>query len=173
MAAQLHGDAVWLKTLRTTWFGPVHIDAISLAQDCIFAGDVKVRRSQMGGMRFCYVPDGPHTPRRYYCQPDLSQRIVQRCEEIVATNRPCDAVAYSADGSGSEIIPRWTSSRFGDPGYAQLALSCPDEIRRGTEDESEMGVFHDLYQSQRTDNLQTRLDAFQPASMRAAIFFET
>jgi hypothetical protein len=51
-------------------------------------------------------------------------------------------------------------------------LGCPDEIRRGAEDGAEMGVFHDLYQPQRTDHLQQRLDAFQPASMHAAIFFE-
>jgi len=52
-----------------------------------------------------------------------------------------------------------------------LAASCAGEIRRGADDESEMGVFHDLYQPQREANLCARLDEFTPASMQAGIIF--
>ena len=38
-----------------------------------------------------------------------------------------------------------------------------EEIKRGADDESEMGVFHDLFQPQREANLRTRLDEYIPA----------
>ena len=43
--------------------------------------------------------------------------------------------------------------------------------RRGADDESEMGVYHDLFQPQREANLRTRLDEFTPAGMTAGLFF--
>jgi hypothetical protein len=71
------------------------------------------------------------------------------------------------------VVPRFTSTRYGTPGYAQLALGCPDEIRRGAEDSSEMGAFHDLFQPQREDNLRLRLDEYTPAGSDAGILFAT
>lgn len=67
--------------------------------------------------------------------------------------------------------PRLTSTRYGTPGYAQLAPGCPPEIARGAEDGAEMGAFHDLFQPQREDNLRARLDEFLPAGMAAGIIF--
>jgi hypothetical protein len=57
------------------------------------------------------------------------------------------------------------------PAYCQLATACAEEIRRGADDESEMGVFHDLYQLQRADNLRARLEEYTPASMNAGIVY--
>ena len=62
-------------------------------------------------------------------------------------------------------------SRYGTPTYCQLADSCADEIKRGTDDESEMGVFHDLFQPQRAANLRARLDEYTPAGMDAGIIY--
>jgi hypothetical protein len=45
------------------------------------------------------------------------------------------------------------------------------EIRQGASDESEMGVFHNLFQPQREANLRARLDEYTPAGMDAGIFF--
>jgi hypothetical protein len=50
-----------------------------------------------------------------------------------------------------------------------LAHTCAEEIKCGADDESEMGVFHDLYQPQRTANLRARLDEYTPAGMDAGI----
>jgi hypothetical protein len=55
--------------------------------------------------------------------------------------------------------------RYGNPGYARLAHTCAVEIREGADDESEMGVFHDLYRPQREANLLQRLEEFVPAGM--------
>jgi hypothetical protein len=67
------------------------------------------------------------------------------------------------------VQPAFDSTRYGAPTYAQLAPWCPPEISRGASDESEMGAFHDLFQPQRTANLEARLDEFVPAGMDAAI----
>src|SRR5256885_14959450 len=83
--------------------------------------------------RFSYVPWSAVVPRRYQCQP-------------------------SSATAEATIAPQFTSLRYGDPSYMQLSLSTPAEIRSGADDESEMGVFHELYQPQRETNLRVRLD---------------
>jgi hypothetical protein len=42
------------------------------ASDSLFAQLVQVKQRQVGCLRFCYVPEGSRTPRRYRCQPDLA-----------------------------------------------------------------------------------------------------
>jgi uncharacterized repeat protein (TIGR01451 family) len=63
-----------LTIVRTTVIGVVQTHAIELAEDSIFTGTVYVARRQIGCMRFCHVPAGSRTPRRYRCQPDLAER---------------------------------------------------------------------------------------------------
>jgi uncharacterized repeat protein (TIGR01451 family) len=105
--------------------------------------------------------------------------------EIVAALAPPEihasitAYTLSGDGQGfvagriararARVRPRFNATRYGMPAYAQLAAACPPEIVRGADDESEMGAFHDLFQPQRTANLQARLAEFVPAGMDAAI----
>jgi hypothetical protein len=71
------------------------------------------------------------------------------------------------------VRPQFNSMRYGSPIYCQLALDCPEEITRGADDESEMGVFHDLFQPQRAINLRARLDEFTPAGMETGIIYVT
>jgi hypothetical protein len=71
------------------------------------------------------------------------------------------------------VEPEFNSTRYGTPTYCQLAHACAREIKRGADDESEMGVFHDLYQPQRTANLKARLDEYTPAGMDAGIIYAT
>ena len=146
---------VLLNIARTTVLGEVNTHAIELAENSIFMSRVKVARSQLGCMRFCYVPAGSRTPRRYECQPDgvtagLKDAAKKAREEM-------------------RVQPRFNSVRYGTPTYCQLAKTCADEVRRGADDESEMGVFHDLFQPQREANLRTRLDEFTPAGIDAGI----
>lgn len=63
-----------LTIRRTTVVGSVQTHAIALAEDSIFTGPVFVARRQIGCIRFCHVPAGSRTPRRYRCQPDLAER---------------------------------------------------------------------------------------------------
>jgi hypothetical protein len=170
-----------LSAERSTFFGRVEVRSIQKAQDCLFRDSVCVQRREEGGLRFCYLPPESVTPRRYYCQPDLA---IQRQPQNESTSScgtskdPAEEVcgndlAEVPSTPHREIYPRFVSTRFGDPGYAQLAAECPPEISRGSEDESELGVFHDLYQPQRYANLLARLQEFTPITMEAAIFFAT
>jgi hypothetical protein len=141
------------------------VHAIDLAENCIFNDCVHVARRQLGCMRFCYVPSGCRTPRRHACQPDL---VMQAVRDKIA-----DTALQAAESACEQIRvrPQFTSIRYGKPGFAQLALTCAEEIKRGADDESEIGVFHDLFQPQREANLRVRLEEFTPAGMNVGIIY--
>ncbi len=158
---------VLLTVVRSTVFGQVQVHAIELAEDSLFNGLVRVARRQLGCTRFCYVPPGSRTPRRYNCQPDL---VVQAIEEKMKSASR-DEIAVAQQRERDRVRPWFNSSRYGTPVYCQLAHACADEIRRGADDESEMGVFHDLYQPQRAANLRIRLEEYIPAGTEAGIIY--
>ena len=154
-----------LTIQRCTVFGIVQVHAIELAENNIFDDCVNVARRQLGCMRFCYVPKDCRTPRRYNCQPDLVEQAVRAEYASNPTERerliPLER---------QRVEPQFTDRRYGRPGYGQLAEACAVEIKRGADDESEMGAFHDLYQPQREANLRARLDEYTPAGANVGIF---
>jgi hypothetical protein len=109
---------------------------------------VYVVRRQTGCVRFSYLPFDALTPRRYRCQPESAAGEV-------------------------DLTPRFTSLRYGVAAYCQLARATADVIRRGADDESEMGAFHALFPAQREANLQIRLREFLRVGLAAGIFYET
>jgi len=172
---------------RCTVLGRVMAQAIDLAENCIFADRVQVVRSQQGCMRFCYVRvpdegDELKTPRRYHCQPDL---VMDKAESELWEKSAASASAPSPEEivklqeeikearrlAASFVCPQFWSTHFGDPGYARLARPVIPEIWRGADDESEMGVFHDLFQPQREANLRARLEEYAPAGMNCGIIW--
>jgi hypothetical protein len=159
-----------LTVLRTTVFGALTTHAIELADNSIFTGCVEVARRQIGCMRFCYAPPDSRTPRRYHCQPDRVNAIAMAALPAGASDRQRAAATANAN---LRVEPRFTSTRYGHPAYAQLASDCASEIVRGADDESEMGAFHDLFQPQRGANLRARLDEYTPVGMEAGIFYAT
>lgn len=161
---------------RCTVLGEIQTHAIRLAENCIFTGQVCVARRQIGCVRFCYVPPGSRTPRRYECQPDDAEAVAEENlrERAKKGKKPIQAEIQEARSRERfRIRPQFNSTRYGNPTYCQLADSCPEEITRGADDESEMGVFHDLFQPQRAANLHARLDEFTPAGTDAGIIFAT
>lgn len=164
-----------LTMRRCTVFGLIVVHAIELAENSIFQGQIRVARRQTGCVRFSYVPLESRTPRRHHCQPDLAvaaargehghKRGAHHGEEEL--EEPALALAALA------VQPLWNSIVYGSPAYAQLADGCPQEILRGADDESEMGVFHDLFAPQREANLRTRLEEFIPAGSDAAVIHAT
>lgn len=156
------GHARAVLTIRTsTVFGRVTTHALALAESSLFSGRVRVARRHPGCVRFCHVPVGSRTPPRYHCQPDLA----------MAALPPDDAAGREREAD--RVWPVWTSRRYGDPGYAQLWHDVAREIARGADDESEMGVMHDLYWPQREDALAQRLAEYVPAGADAGLFFVT
>ncbi len=145
---------------RCTVFGEIKTHAIELAEDSIFMSNVRVARRQIGCIRFCYVPPESRTPSRYRCQPDLVE---------VPIRNQANGKALSAEQQKEvlnerlRVRPQFNSTRYGQPTYGQLALACAGEIKRGAEDESEMGAFHNLFEPQKLANLQARLNEYSPA----------
>jgi hypothetical protein len=135
--------------------GKVHTRQMTLASNCLFVSRLAgpadpwtaalwVERRQKGCVRFSWVPPGSRTPRRYQCQPQQGD---------------------------AQTRPHFTSLRYGDAAYCQLREVTPESIRRGANDESEMGVLHGLYQPQREINLKVRLDEYLRFGLEAGIFY--
>lgn len=126
---------------------------------------------QDGCVRYSFIPPESLTPQRYHCQPDtVIKHAVEKAKKINPDISDNDIKKIS-----SEVImrfqPVFSSLKYGSPEYAQLHLSCPDEIRSGADDESEMGAFHDLYQPQREANLKVRLEEYLRFGLEAGIFY--
>ena len=157
-----------LTIVRTTVFGRIRTQAITLAANSIFMGKVFVCRPQKGCVRFCYVHAGSRTPRRYECQPDM---VVAAVAALAADDMTSQERSLLTHNEQLRARPAFNSTRYGTPGYCQLANSCAKEISAGADDESELGVFHDLYQSQRAANLATRLAEYTPAGLDVGVIF--
>lgn len=158
-----------LTTLeRVTVLGEVHVEVLEMASEVVFTGAVRAERRQQGCVRFSYVDDErSFTPRRFRCQPDLALET-RRKSAGVAALAPAEAALIR-----SRMRPDFTSTRFGDPGYGQLALHTAPEVRTGSEDGAEMGVFESLKQPQRETNLRTRLDEYMPFGLEAGLIYVT
>jgi len=154
-----------LTIVRSTIFGRIDTHAIELAENSIFMGTIRVARRQLGCMRFCYVRPVSRTPKRYHCQPDLVEQsaensLIQTAEEAGQPKPDKTAINAAKLLEQERVRPQFNSFRYGTPSYCQLAENCADEITRGADDDSEMGVFHDLFQPQREANLRVRLDEY-------------
>lgn len=161
-----------LTIVRTTVFGQIQVHAINLAENSIFNGLLKVARRQQGCMRFCsYIKPGSRTPRRYNCQPDLVEEAIT--QKVTNGEILPEEMVSMQERERFRVRPQFNSIRYGTPAYCQLAESCAIEIKRGADDESEMGVFHNLYQPQRDANLRVRLNEYTPAGSEVGIIYSS
>ena len=135
-----------LEIINSTVIGGVKSRLIHNATNTIFTNDVVVERVQQGCMRFSYVPVNSRTPRRYRCLPKDSEQA-------------------------EHVRPYFTSLSLNQAGYCQLRQYASFDIANGAEDDSEMGVYHDLYQSKREINLRTRLHEYLRFGLEAGIIY--
>jgi hypothetical protein len=154
--------------IRSTVMGGVRVRELDLASETIFTGLVLSERHQSGCVRFCFVPNGSRTPRRYRCQPDYA--LYQRARQL---GLPIDTPLPSSEQQHilTRLQPVFTDTRYGRPAYGQLAWNCPEEIMTGAEDGSEMGVFCSLKNKQRLANLQATLEEYLRYGLEAGLFF--
>lgn len=137
-----------LQIVNSTVIGTVHTRELELASNTMFMADVRSVKKQAGCVRFSYLPLTSVVPRRYRCQAaDAAQAL--------------------------RVRPQFTSLRYGDPGYGQLAQRTAVEIRAGADDEAEMGAFHQVYQPQRETNLRVRLEEYLRFGLEVGIFYVT
>jgi hypothetical protein len=135
-----------LKLERSTIFGQVHARKVT-ACDVIFTGPLR-------------TDPPPETP-------DQIQHSYVAEGSTTLEGRPHPSISTGI------TPPRFTSTHYGDPAYAQLSLDCPRQIRGGAGDGSEMGAFHDLHQLQAEANIRAVLDEYLPLGLRAGIFYVT
>jgi hypothetical protein len=138
-----------LDIRRTTVLGVTEADVI-IAQDCLFTGLVIARRHARGLISYCYHPAGSRPPP------------LVESHGAWADGRPETAAP-----------PRFTSTRFGDPAYGQLASTCPPEIAAGARLGREMGAYNWLRQPARAARLLDALDELLPAGRTATVIYRT
>ena len=126
---------------RVTVFGDVQALRLE-ASHVIVMGGVTVINHQDGCFRFSAASPRPDTrlPPRY------------------------------RDFTSAEIEPLFfTSTRFGDPGYAELSVVAPEALTRGG---SEMGVFAIVSNADRLDSARTRVVEFGAVGVQPQYLFE-
>jgi hypothetical protein len=139
------------------------------AGNSIFTGLVNAARQQEGCVRFCFVPANSATGRRYRCQPDLALTDAESAAKDAGET--FDATKEAA--VRARVVPVFTAEDYGHPAYAQLANTCPLELRTGAEDGAEMGAFRFLQQPQREANLRASLDEYLRFGLEAGLIFST
>lgn len=160
-----------VSVVASTVRGGMRVHALELGENSIFTGTVEVARRQIGCVRFSYVPPGSRTPRRHACQPDL---VLQQVDTAGAGKSKKQKDKWKKDEE-QRVRPRFMDDplRYGRPDYCRLAdpcwaegepgaKVCAPEVLRGADDESEMGVWHDLHHPQREANLQEAVADFLP-----------
>ena len=172
-----------MSIVNSTVMGKMHTKRLDLASNTIFAaaltnGDswshpVWSDQNQQGCCRFSFVPLNSIVPRRYRCQPDLAvEAALLEADQPKGSLTGPETQAITL-ATQARVRPAFTARRYGLAAYGQLAGHCPEEIRRGADDESEMGVFHDVFAPQREDNLKIRLQEYLRFGLEAGLFHAT
>ena len=149
------GEGGSLHIEDSTVIGKVRAHELPLASNTIFLAErplhdpwnaaVWSTRRQSGCVRFCFVPSDSLTPRQYRCLP--------------------------GDPALEEALePQFVSLHYGRPSYGLLAGDCPVAVWQGADDESQIGAYHLLFETQGVANLRTRFGEYLPFGLEAGIF---
>lgn len=114
-----------------------------VAEDCIFAKRVIALAPGDGLIRSSFVPGESTAGVLVGCQP--------------------------VPGADVPVHPMFTSTRWGDAGYAQLDLRCSPAIAHGAAQGGEMGAFNWLRQPTRFARLPLVLNEMLPAAIAASV----
>ncbi len=101
-------------------------------------------RRQEGCVRFSFLPIGAQVPRQFKC-----------VNEALAGP-----------------VPIFFTMRYGHPGYLKLLTSTPDVIRRGADDDGEMGAFHFVLGPLREIDLRVRMQEYLPVGLEFGIIYQ-
>lgn len=128
------------------------------ASNCIFSGTLTAERTQIGCIRYSFLPVDSTAPKRYRCQPEFNIQDLTSAQEAAEIAR---------------LQPAFTSLEIQDPGFAQLNLNIADEILFGADNGSEMGAFNRVQHAARMANLRSILQDYLRFGLQAGFFFET
>ncbi len=149
-----------------TVLGAATLGQVATATDTLFCGALALDDTTKGSVSSSFVPSGTATP---------SALAATHCQPALALSSPAVVAGSDADRAAVllRVVPSFTSTAYGDPGYVQLRRTCAPEILTGGSDNSEMGVFHHLYQPQRLANVQAGLGAYLRLGLLPTVFFVT
>lgn len=137
---------------RVTVFGELDVEWL-YASEALITGFADVTDTQDGCFRFSAVlerrdpldPASPHS------------RVPHPFESYFLPN----------------TVGLFTSTVFGQPGYAQLSEAAPTSLQRGAENGSEIGAFSSLLNPIKLDGLRAKIDEFAPFGVLPFYVFET
>ena len=146
-----------LTITASTVIGKVATRQMTLASDTVFlaglaeddhwSAPVNVERLQQGCVRFSYVPPGSQVPRAFRCYPG-----------------PDDT---------APTAPAFTSLRFGDPGYCQLAPQSGAGFCRARIINRKWARLTDSISRSESRILNTMLEDYLWFGLQAGIFYAT
>lgn len=137
---------------RVTVFGEVEVEWLD-ASETLITEFTNVTNTQGGCFRFSAV-----LVRRDPLNPASPHSRVPHAYESYFVN---------------DFNATFTSRIFGQPGYAQLAESAPEFLRRGAENRSEIGAFSGLLNPIKFDGLRAKVEEFAPFGLLPVYVFET
>jgi hypothetical protein len=151
----LAGPGADLSVADSTVIGKVRPRTMTLASNTIFharlgrsdpwPAAVWASRQQAGCVRFCVLPFGSVTPRRYQCLPP-------------------DAAAEPA------LEPVFVTLRYGQPGYALLSGDVPVAVWTGADNGSQLGAYLQIQETEAVSNVQLRAPEYLPALLESGIY---
>ncbi|MFO0614270.1 MAG: phage tail protein [Polyangiaceae bacterium] len=134
---------------RVTLFGETDVCGLEWGTDILSTGPLRVQRATPGYVQFSWLPPGSVLPLTHDVYPE---------------NR-APASPYAS--------PRFVSTRFGAPGYAQVSLDSPEPVSKGGSSGGQLGAFA----GQSLGDLDTRdeelIAEFLRIGFRAGVNFVT
>ena len=158
------GAALTLE--NCTVFGKVQTERLELASNTLFFSDTDnltdgalpplfSEQRQSGCVRFCYLPVGsPPVPNAYRCQPATAMEVAL---ELARREVPTASEAHLSEIAKAvrvRVVPVFVSRRYGQPGYGLLRPDTDPALLAGADNNSEIGVFNQLFHARRLTNLQ-------------------
>ena len=136
---------------RVTVFGRVLAEELD-ASEALITGLTTVTNTQKGCFRFSAVVER----RDPFDSASTDSRVPHPYESYFV----------------KDFSTAFSSTIFGQPGYAQLATSAADYLLRGAENGSEIGAFSSLGNPIKLDSLRAKVEEFAPFGLLPVYVFE-
>ncbi|MBP6237646.1 MAG: hypothetical protein KA536_15960 [Saprospiraceae bacterium] len=145
IAGESDGFCSTLNIENSTIIGKVKTELLKLASNSLFYGDeIESQRTQEGCVRFCYLPKMSKTPLTFKCVHENDKEKAS-----------------------------FKSMIYGNEYYCMLNEYCSKPVLTGSDDGCEIGVYHELYQQIKLDNLNQRFNEYLRFGMEVGVFFAT
>ncbi|MEM7155284.1 MAG: hypothetical protein AAF799_20720 [Myxococcota bacterium] len=129
------------------------------ATGCIFTGTLEVEQTAHGSIDDSWVPPGSTTPPLHRTQPAMA---------LAGIRDPAVRRRVRL-----RTAPVFTSTQYGQPGYAQLGEASTMPIRTGGEDRRQMGVWSFLEQPYRETAVISTAETYQPNELISSLHYRS